>query len=104
MTVPTLLSSAINLTYLLHAQLHHSSGIKVIGVQTVQMVVLLMPAHIPSSPIRRIDHLSSTTMVPPTNQQRETIMAAGRAKKGVRDSQGTAFYAVTLAIGHRCTS
>ena len=60
-----------------------------------------MPAHIYSSSICRIDLFSSATMVLPTSQQGKTLMAAGRAKMGVNYSQGTAFYAVSLAIGHQ---
>ena len=100
MIVPTFLSGTILETRCLNAQLPHSSGMKV-NVQTIQIAVILMPAHIPSSPIRRIDYHSSATTVLPTSQQGQTIMAADRAKMGVRESQGTAFYAINLAIGHR---
>ena len=101
MTVPTLLRSTVLVAHLLNVKLHKSSGVKVVGVQTIQIVVFLMPAHNPSSPIRRIDHLSMATMVLATSQQGQIVMAAGRAKMGVRDSKETAFYAVSLTIGHQ---
>ena len=98
--VPTLNNGTILGISLLNAQLPHSSDMKTIGVHTMQMAVLLMPAHIPSSPIGRFDFLNSETMVLPTSQQGQTVMAAGRAKTVVKDSQETAFCVVSLEIGH----
>ena len=101
MTVPTLHNGTILGINHLNAQLPHSSDVETVCIQTMQVAVLLMPDHIPSSPMCRIDLLSSATTVLPTSQQGQTIMAAGRAKTGVKDSQGIAFCAVSLAIGHQ---
>ena len=100
-TVPTLHSSAILKTIFLNAQLSHSSKGKIVGIQIFQIAVLLMPIHIPSSPISRINLLSLARTVLLTSQRGQTVMAAGRAKTGVNHSQGIAFYMVSLAIGHR---
>ena len=100
-TVPILHNGTVHATSRMNAQLPHSSNVKTVSIQTVLTAVLSMPAHIPSSPICRIDLLSLATTVPPTSQQRQTIMAASGAKMGVNDLQETAFCAVSLAIGRR---
>ena len=100
MTVPTLYSSTNLKTHLQNAQLPHSSDVKTIGIQTMQTAIRSLPAHFPSSPMRRIDLLSWGATVLPANQRGQTIRATDRAKTGVNDSRETAFYAVSLAIGH----
>ena len=89
--VPTLLNGTNLATSLQNAQLPNSSDVKTVGIQTVQMAKLFLPAHLPSSPMCRIDLLSSATMVLPTSQQGQTVMAAGRAKMGVNDSRELLF-------------
>ena len=101
MTVPILHNGTDLKTLLQNAQLPHSSNMKTVGVQTVQTAICFLPTHFPSSPMRRIDLLSWAAMVLPANQQGHPIRATSRAKMGVKDSQGIAFCAVSLAIGHR---
>ena len=86
-------------TNLQNAQLSHGSNVKTIGVQTMQMAVRFLPTHFPSSPMCRIDLLSSAATVLATSQRGKTLMAASRAKMGVSDSRGTAFCVVSLALG-----
>ena len=100
-TVPILHNGTNLAVSLLNAQLPHSSDLKTVGIQTMQMAILFLSAHFPSNPMCRIDLLSSATMVLPTSQQGQTIMAAGRAKMGIKDSQGIAFCVVSLAIGRQ---
>ena len=101
MTVPTLYSSTNLKTHLQNAQLPHSSDVKTIGIQTMQTAIRSLPAHFPSSAMCRIDLLSWGATVLPANQRGQTIRATGRAKTGVKDSQGIAFCAVSLAIGRQ---
>ena len=101
MTAPTLHNGTNLENSLLKAQLPHNSNVKTVSVQTMQVAILLMPTHFTSSPMCRIDLLSSATMVLPTSQQGLTVMVAGRAKMRVKDSQGIAFCVVSLAIGHQ---
>ena len=51
---------------LMNAQLPHSSDVKIVGIQPMQMAVLLIRAHIPNSLMCRIDLLSLATTVLPT--------------------------------------
>ena len=101
MTVPTLHNGTDLETRLQKAQLPHSSNVKTVGVQTVQMAIHFLPAHFPSSPMRRIDLLSWTATFLPANQRGQTVRATGSAKMGVKHSQGIDFCAVSLAIGRR---
>ena len=101
MTVPTFHNGTNLAISLLNIQLPHSSNVTTIGIQTVQVAVLLMPAYFPSSPMCRIDLLSLVTTVLLTSQQGQTIMVAGRPKTGVKNSKGTAFCAVSQAIGRQ---
>ena len=101
MTVPTLHNGTNLKTHLQNVQLPHSSDVKTIGIQTMQTAIHSLPAHFPSSPMRRIDLLSWGATVLPANQRGQTIRATNRAKTGVNNSRETAFYAVSLAIGHR---
>ena len=97
--VPTLHNGTNLETHLQNAQLPHSSDVKTVGIQTMQTAICFLPAHFPSSPMCRIDLLSSAAMVLPTSGQGQTIRATNRAKMGVKDSRATAFCEVSLAIG-----
>ena len=101
MTVPTLRNDTELEPQLQNAKLPLSSDVKTVGVKTGRMAINFLHAHSPSSPMRRLDLLSWEATVIPANQQGQTARPIGRAKTGVRDSQGTVFCAVSLAIGRR---
>ena len=101
MIVPTLHNGTDLKSCLQNAKLPHSSDVKTIGIQTVQMATDFLPTHFPKSPIRIINLLSWAAMVLPASQQGQTVKATGTAKTGVNNSQGIDFYAVSLAIGHQ---
>ena len=101
MTVPTLCNDTKLKPQLQNAKLPLSSNVKTVGIKTDQTAINSLHAHFPSSPMRRIDLLSWEATVLPANQQGQTSRPIGRAKTGVRDSQGTVFCAVSLAIGRR---
>ena len=101
MTVPTLHNGTDLETRLQKAQLPQSSDVKTVGIQIVQMAILFLPTHFPSSPMCRINLLSSAATVLPTSQQGQTVRAIDKAKMGVKYSRATAFCAVSLAIGRQ---
>ena len=101
MIVPTLRNSTILKPRLQNAKLPLSSDVKTIGIKTDQTAIIFLHAHFPSSPMRRLDLLSWEATVLPANQRGQTARPIGRAKTGVRDSQGTVFCVVSLAIGLR---
>ena len=84
-----------------NAKLPLSSDVKTVGVKTGQPAINFLHDHSPSSPMCRLDLLSWEAMVLPANQRGQTARPIGRAKTGVRDSQGTVFCVVSLAIGCR---
>ena len=99
MTVPTLHNDTKLKPPLQNAKLPLSSDMKTVGIKTDQTAINFLHAHFPSSPMRRLDLLSWETTVLPANQRGQTARPIDRAKTGVRDSQGTVFCAVSLAIG-----
>ena len=101
MTVTTLRNDTKLKPRLQNAKLPLSSNVKTVGVKTGRTAINFLHAHFPSSPMRRLDLLSWEATVLPANQRGQTARPIGRAKTGVRDSQGTVFCAVSLAIGHR---
>ena len=101
MTVPTLHNDTELKPRLWNAKLPLSSNVNTVSVQTDQTAINFLHAHLPSSPMRRINLLSWEAAVLPASQQGQTARPIGRAKTGVKDYQGTLFCAVSLAIGRR---
>ena len=99
MTVPTLRNDTELKPRPQNAKLPLSSDVKTVGIKTGQTAINFLHAHFPSTPMCRIDLLSWAATVPPANQRGQTVGPTGRAKKGVKYSQGIAFCAVSLAIG-----
>ena len=99
MIVPTLLNGTNLATSLQNAQLTHSKDMKTVGIKTIQTAISFLHTHFLSNPMCRIDLLSWAATVLPANQRGQTIRATSRPKTGVNDSQGIAFYVVSLAIG-----
>ena len=66
-TVPTFHSGIICATSYLNVQLHNSNAI--LGFQIIWTVVMLIPAHSPSSPVYRIDYTCKTSMLRVTSLQ-----------------------------------
>ena len=91
MTVPTLHSSTDLKTHIQNTKLPHSSNLKTVGVQIMQTAIPFLPAHFPSSPMRRIDLLSWAATVLPANQRGQTIRATDRAKTEVKESRELLF-------------
>ena len=101
MIVPTLRNGTDLKPQLQNTKLPLSSNVKTVGITTDQTAISFLHAHFPSSPMCRIDPLSWEAMVLPANQQGKIVRPTGRAKTGVDDSKGIAFYAVSLAIGRQ---